>query len=183
MRRIWQLALIRPFRSTRKTDCGAGKFLLRCMVRAAPVALFATLLMGTAYNPSWMDSPVAQWSEDDAKQLLANSPWAKNVHVDKVRNLSPFERRDSGDWEAGIPSGIGIAELGLMADWRDIEALEHAYAVANLGMVTVRWESVFRCAPHRQKSASPQPRAGRATTMPLPCTICGLRSAGTWRTG
>jgi hypothetical protein len=65
------------------------------------------------------------------------------VHLDKVRNLSPFERRDGGDWEAGIPSGVGFAELGLFADWRDIEAVEHAYAVSNLGSVTIRWESAL----------------------------------------
>jgi hypothetical protein len=107
------------------------------------IPLSAVLLMGTAYDPSWRDSPIPQWSQEDAKELLTNSPWVKTVHLDKVRNLSLFERRDGGDWEAGIPSGIGIAELGLLADWRDIEALEHAYAVANLGTVTVSWESAL----------------------------------------
>jgi hypothetical protein len=121
----------------------AGKFLVRLVVRAAPFALFSALLMATAYNPSWKDVPVPQWSEDDAKQLLSDSPWAKSVHLDKVRNLSLFERRDGGDWEAGIPSGIGMATLGLFADWRDIEAFEHDYAVANLGSVMVRWESAL----------------------------------------
>jgi hypothetical protein len=107
------------------------------------IPLFTALLTATAFNPSWRDSPIPQWSEEDARQLLADSPWVKTVHLDKVRNLSLFERRDGGDWEAGIPSGIGIAELGLFADWRDIEAFEHAYAVAKLGTVTVRWESAF----------------------------------------
>lgn len=107
------------------------------------IPLSAVLLTATAFDPSWRDSPVPQWSEEDARQLLADSPWAKKVHLDKVRNLSPFERRDGGDWEAGIPSGIGFDELGLFADWRDIEAVEHAYAVANLGTVTVRWESAL----------------------------------------
>jgi hypothetical protein len=107
------------------------------------IPLTAALLTATAFDPSWRDSPVPQWSDDDARQLLAGSPWVKKVHLDKVRNLSPFERRDGGDWEAGIPSGIGFAELGLFADWRDIEAVEHAYAVANLGTVTVRWESAL----------------------------------------
>jgi hypothetical protein len=107
------------------------------------IPLSAALLMATAYDPSWKDAPIPQWSEDDAKQLLIDSPWSKSVHLDKVRNLSMFERRDGGDWEAGIPTGVGMATLGLLADWRDIEALEHAYALANLGSVTVRWESAF----------------------------------------
>jgi hypothetical protein len=132
-----QFSFVRPLRNARKTECG-GKFLVRPVVRASPFVLFAALLTATAYNPSWKDSPVTQWSDDDARQVLANSPWFKNVHLDKVRNLSLFERRDGGDWEAGIPSGIGMAELGLFADWREIEAFEHDYAVSKLGSVTVR---------------------------------------------
>src|SRR6202044_1026077 len=165
-----QFGLIRPLRNTRKTERGtsrflfrwavraapfalflnrrktercATRFLFRWAVRAAPFALFTALLTATAYNPSWKDSPVTQWSEDDAKQLLSDSPWSKSVHLDKVRNLSLFERRDGGDWEAGIPTGIGMEELGLFADWREIEAFEHAYAVSKLGTVTVRWESAL----------------------------------------
>src|SRR3984885_11448190 len=122
----------------RRISC---KFLLRSVALATSLAIFTALLTATAFNSSWKDSPVTQWSEDDAKQLLSDSPWSKSVHLDKVRNLSLFERRDGGDWEAGIPSGIGMEELGLFADWREIEAVEHAYAVANLGTVTVRWES------------------------------------------
>jgi hypothetical protein len=116
---------------------------MRRILQFGLVPLFAALLMATAYNPSWKDSPVPQWSKDDAKDLLADSPWAKRVQLDKVRNLSPFERRDGGDWEAGIPAGIGMATLGLFADWREIEAFEHAYALENLGTVMVRWESAF----------------------------------------
>jgi hypothetical protein len=114
---------------------------MRRFSRFGLIPLFAALLTARADSPSWKDAPVPQWSDEDAKQLLADSPWAKNVHLDKVRNLSLFERRDGGDWEAGIPSGIGMATLGLLADWRDIEAVEHAYAVANIGSVLVRWES------------------------------------------
>jgi hypothetical protein len=96
-----------------------------------------------AFFPSWSDSPVPQWSTEDARQFLSDSPWVKKVQLDKIRNLSVFERRDGGDWDAGIPSGIGIARAGLFADWREIEAIEHEYAVANLGTVAVRWESAL----------------------------------------
>jgi hypothetical protein len=114
---------------------------MRRILKFCLIPLSSALLMATAFNASWKDSPVGQWSEDDARQLLADSPWAKNVQLDKVRNLSLFERRDGGDWEAGIPSGVGMATLGLFADWREIEAFEHDYAVSNLGTVMVRWES------------------------------------------
>lgn len=107
------------------------------------IPLVAAPVVAAAFEPSWSDSPVPQWSEEDAKQLLADSPWVKKVKLDKLPNLSVFERRDGGDWDAGIPTGIGIATAGLFADWRKIEAIEHAYAVSNLGSVEVRWESAF----------------------------------------
>jgi hypothetical protein len=93
--------------------------------------------------PSWNDTPIPEWSEEDAKQLLADSPWTRSVQLDIVRNLSPFERRDGGDMEAGIPTGYGLALTGGMADWREIAAVEHAHQKAGLGSVTVRWESAL----------------------------------------
>jgi len=92
---------------------------------------------------SWKNGPVRQWSAEDAKQFLADSPWVKKVHLDIVRNLSIFERRDGGDWDAGIGTGFGIAATGFFGDWREAQALEHAYQRANLGTVLVRWESAL----------------------------------------
>ena len=60
-----------------------------------------------------------------------------------MRNLSTFERRDGGDWDAGIPTGFGRASAGMLADWKEVEALEHAHAVESLGTVVVRWESAL----------------------------------------
>lgn len=113
------------------------------ILKPALIPIFTAALIATPVEHSWRDSPISQWSEEDAKQILADSPWAKKVQLNVVRNLSPFERRDGGDWEAGIPSGIGMATLGLLADWRDIEALEHAYSLSNVGTVMVRWESAL----------------------------------------
>jgi hypothetical protein len=94
-------------------------------------------------HPSWNETSMQNWSDADARQMLADSPWTRNVQLDVVRNLSPFERRDGGDMDAGIPSGFGRATAGLLADWRVVEALEHAHAVESLGTVTVRWESAL----------------------------------------
>jgi hypothetical protein len=111
--------------------------------RDVPPAGATTGALTAVSSTSWKDGPVAQWNEEDAKQLLANSPWVKTVHLDKVRDLSLFERRDGGDWEAGISTGFGLAEMGLLADWREVRALEYAHALASLGMVVVRWESAI----------------------------------------
>src|ERR1700683_5065235 len=100
--------------------------------KSAWLPFFAAPLMAAAFDPSWNDAPVPQWTVEEPRQFLADSPWVKTVQLDKVRNLSLFERRDGGDWDAGIPTGIGMEELGLFADWREIEAFEHAYAVSKL---------------------------------------------------
>jgi hypothetical protein len=92
---------------------------------------------------AWNSTSIQSWSEADAKQLLADSPWTRNVQLDIVRNLSMFERRDGGDLEAGIPTGYGLERVGWLADWREIEAVEHAHQKAGLGTVTVRWESAL----------------------------------------
>ena len=109
----------------------------------APGRLRLSPNLAAASRPFWNDTPIPQWSEEDAKQLLADSPWVKTVQLDIVRNLSMFERRDGGDLSAGIPTGFGLATAGLWADWHVVEAVERAHQLESLGTVVVRWESAF----------------------------------------
>jgi len=107
------------------------------------IPVFAALLTA-AYRPSWKNTPIPQWSDDDAKQLLADSPWVKKVQLDRVRDLSKFERRDGGDLEAGIGPTVGLEGLlGYVGDVREVRALQRAQTRAELGKVLVRWESAF----------------------------------------
>jgi len=115
---------------------------MRGISRLSFIPLLAALLMAAA-TPSWQKTPVPQWSQEDAKQLLTDSPWVKKVQLDQVRNLSKFERRDGGDWEAGIGPSVGLAGTGLFGPWRESEALERAHTRARLGSVVVRWESAL----------------------------------------
>jgi hypothetical protein len=41
--------------------------------RAPLLPIFAALL--AASGPSWTSKPLQQWNEEDAKQILADSPW------------------------------------------------------------------------------------------------------------
>jgi hypothetical protein len=94
-----------------------------------------------AQDPAWKSKPMAQWSEQDAKELLANSPWVKLVGPQRLHNLSPDQRRDSGNMEAGVGKGVGVAGIGLLGARRQAEALA---ALANRPApdpVLVRWES------------------------------------------
>jgi hypothetical protein len=91
--------------------------------------------------PSWKDKPVAQWSEGDAKQVLTDSPWVKQITPQNVRDLSPDERRNGGDMQAGIGQGVGIAGLGVLGPRREAEAIERAHYKPTPDAVVIRWES------------------------------------------
>lgn len=63
----------------------------------------ATLI---AAGPSWMSKPTAAWTEEDARQILTNSPWVKTV----TAMISPLqtedERREGG--KMGQDHGVGF---------------------------------------------------------------------------
>lgn len=120
--------------------------IIRLTKAGVPDAVVSAMIdspQAAASHTSWKDAPVAQWGEEEAKQFLTDSPWVKSVLPNPVRNLSPFERRDSGDWNADIGTGYGLAATGFFGDWREIQALELAHERASLNMVSVRWESAL----------------------------------------
>lgn len=61
--------------------------------------VFSAALVGYAQQP-WKGKPLAEWSEDDARQVLSNSPWTKVV-TPKV------ERSEGGRGGYGGRRGIG----------------------------------------------------------------------------
>jgi hypothetical protein len=114
--------------------------ILGCWLLSLCPAL-STGAVALAEDPAWKSKPVAQWSEADAKAVLTQSPWVKHVAPQRLRDLSPFERRDGGNMNAGIGKGVGLAGIGLLGSRRQAEALERAHAKPPLDAVVVRWES------------------------------------------
>jgi hypothetical protein len=113
---------------------------MRRMLKFSPLLLSACLI-ASADDPSWKSKPVEQWDQTDAKQLLTESPWVKSVHLQRVRDLSPDERRDGGNMEAGIGKGVGLAGIGLFGPTKAAEAIRRAHEKPDPGNVMVRWES------------------------------------------
>jgi len=122
---------------------------------------FASVVLLSGDDPSWRQKSIAEWDGQDAKQVLADSPWVKNVKLERVRYLSEFERRDSGNWEAGIAARDGLGFdltplLGLFGPTYASKVNELARRLGpDAGNAAVRWES----APAVRAA---EPKAGEA---------------------
>ncbi|MGA2132104.1 MAG: hypothetical protein ABSH50_07430 [Bryobacteraceae bacterium] len=94
-----------------------------------------------AEEPAWKSKSIAQWNVQDAKVLLADSPWVKHVTLQRLRDLSPDERRNGGNMQAGVGNGVGLAGIGMFGARRQAAALTRARAKPAPAAVMVRWES------------------------------------------
>jgi hypothetical protein len=65
--------------------------------------MFAAMLRSA--DPSWKTKAAPQWTEEDARQILLNSPWARAITAGLARRQSEDELRDGG--QMGQPRGIG----------------------------------------------------------------------------
>lgn len=109
--------------------------------KSLPLATAAALI--AAGNPVWRDKPIDQWDENDAHQVLADSPWAMHTQLQNLPDLPQAARRDGGDWDSGIGKGVGIAGTGILGPARAAEARARAHAKPDPGTVIVRWESAL----------------------------------------
>jgi hypothetical protein len=82
------------------------KCLLHPMFWVLPVS-GALLIAG---DPAWLGKPIPGWTEEDARQILDNSPWSRIVVAGITRRQSEDERRAGG--EMGQPKGVGYDGVG-----------------------------------------------------------------------
>jgi hypothetical protein len=68
------------------------------------IPVTAVLLM--AADVSWKDKPIPGWTEQDAQQILNDSPWAKTTVGNISRMQTEFERREGGNM--GQEHGVGF---------------------------------------------------------------------------
>ena len=71
------------------------------------VPAFASILV--AGEVTWAGRPVQSWTEDDARQLLADSPWSK-LTIGSIRRLETEDERRSGG-EMGQEKGVGYTGI------------------------------------------------------------------------
>jgi hypothetical protein len=129
---------------------------MRRRLKAVPLFL-AACLVASAEDPSWKSKPMRQWDQEDAKQVLTDSPWTKSVTPEWVRDLSPDERRNSGDLQADQGKGVGLDGLiGIFDPARAEEAVARAHAKPDPGTVVVRWESARPVRVAEQRLPDPE---------------------------
>jgi hypothetical protein len=66
-----------------------------------------------AADQPWKDKQIAEWNEDDAKQVLTDSPWAKTAKPAIDRSANNGQRRSGGGMGRGGGIGIGGVGIGL----------------------------------------------------------------------
>ncbi len=83
------------------------KVLANRVILALSIPAAGLLMAGDA---GWKDKPVPGWTVEDARQLLANSPWSKVVSAGITRRQSEDERRAGG--QMGEAKGVGYDGVG-----------------------------------------------------------------------
>ena len=58
-----------------------------------------------AADQAWTTKPAAQWTDEDATQVLTASPWSKTIRAVITRRLTEEELRQAG--QMGQPRGLG----------------------------------------------------------------------------
>jgi len=82
------------------------------MVHKWQLALLTTsvTLLAAGAELTWKDKQIAEWNEEDAKQLLNDSPWTKSVKPTIERAAQNSQRRSGGMGRGG---GIGMGGVGI----------------------------------------------------------------------
>jgi hypothetical protein len=112
------------------------------MSRVLKFALLPALLM--AADPAWKNKAIPQWDEEDARQVLADSPWVKHAKPVLLAELTPDQRREGGVTGGG--HGIGLDDLkgiDLTGLGGTAKRPERRATQLSSGTLVIRWESAF----------------------------------------
>ncbi len=103
-----------------------------------------------AADPAWKSKPAAQWTEEDAKQVLAASPWSKTSTAVIMRRRTEDELREAG--QMGQPRGVGNENVdakatGIKASLKSLNApvsADHSVQSGSQPIALIlRWENAL----------------------------------------
>jgi hypothetical protein len=130
-------------------------------LRAASL-LTAWAVVLVAAGPSWKSKPTSDWTEEDARLILANSPWAKAAKGMIVRRQTEFERREGGNM--GPERGVGFDGTDakrtapqLPKSIIDVVRPDSSVRPSQFIPLTLRWESALPIRVAELKSGVVEP--------------------------
>ena len=100
-------------------------------------------------QPSWRSKSPAAWTQDEAYQVLTNSPWVQKIKPTILHQQSEFERRDGGNM--GKPTGVGYDGIG------DSESVFWSRRVGEVPTLVLRWETALPVRVARLKAHTVEP--------------------------
>jgi hypothetical protein len=99
--------------------------------------LSSTVLL-LAGGPSWQSKPIAQWNENDAKQVLRSSPWVKRATISLLYQPNESQLRSGGKMGGGKGVGLESLELSNLVGGGQ----HHSNSTTKKpGSLVLRWES------------------------------------------
>ena len=116
---------------------------MRQIIRKSCLLLLQVALL-IAADPAWMSKPIQQWDEEDAKQVLTNSPWVKYARPALLPQLTEDQRRQGGQMGGGKGVGLrGVGGDGVFAPAQSAQPGKAKPGSSYEDVLTVRWESAF----------------------------------------
>jgi hypothetical protein len=110
--------------------------------------LFTAVVVLAAADPSWKSKASHTWTQDDARQILNDSPWAKTVKVTVMRLQTEDERREGG--KMGQEHGVGYdgieqkgSSLKLPTSVPDLFKIDSTVRPEQSVTLLLRWESAL----------------------------------------
>jgi hypothetical protein len=121
------------------------------------VCLFSVMLL-IAASPVWKSKQIDQWSEQDAKLLLTDSPWVKKMKPALMPPLNEDQRRQGGQMGGG--DGIGMEVFTpstLIGVGQSPDAGKRGRRPTQVATVEVRWESARAVRAAEEKAHEQDP--------------------------
>jgi hypothetical protein len=112
-------------------------------ISRAPLLIFCAALLAASgpSGGSWSNKPIQQWTEEDANQLLADSPWIKRTMPVELPARSEAAVRSSGRMGGG--QGIGVEALTASTFTGFGSSPEGKRHRAKTHALEIRWESAL----------------------------------------
>jgi hypothetical protein len=129
---------------------------MQTVLRSVIIPASAILLMAAV--PAWKSKQVEQWSEQDAKLILSDSPWVKKVKPALMPPLNEDQRRQGGQMGGG--DGIGMEAFKpstLIGVGASPAAGKRGRRPTQIATVEVRWESAKAVRAAEEKAHEQDP--------------------------